>query len=54
MPLEERPHIFTVDRSATNWWRWEDYCREVIWYGNKKGAYLYTRRENTPQIAGIY
>jgi len=33
---------------------WDDWCREVIWYGNKKGAYLYTNCTVEPEIAGIY
>lgn len=32
----------TIDKTKQRWSNWEDYCREVIWYGNKKGAYLYT------------
>jgi radical SAM superfamily enzyme YgiQ (UPF0313 family) len=31
-----------IDKTSKSWNSWEDYCREVIWYGNKKGAYLYT------------
>ena len=33
---------------------WEDWCREVIWYGNKKGAYLYGNRALEPQLAGHF
>jgi len=32
----------TIDKTTQKWNNWNDYCREVIWYGNKKGAYLYT------------
>ena len=35
-------YSFVVDKTKMVWNSWEDYCREVIWYGNKKGAYLYT------------
>lgn len=31
-----------IDKTTQRWNNWNDYCREVIWYGNKKGAYLYT------------
>ena len=30
-----------VDRAAAVWSSWEDWMRQVVWYGNKKGAYLY-------------
>ena len=50
----------TVDRERQSWWSWDDYCREVIWYGNKKGAYLYDYNAShdhgiaEQQLAGIY
>ncbi len=53
-PLIERPTRYYIDRTSQVWNTWDDYCREVIWYGNKKGAYLYTNRIIEPQIAGIY
>lgn len=31
----------TIDKTSTRWLSWEDWCRQVIWYGHKKGAYLY-------------
>jgi hypothetical protein len=46
--IEERPAVLAVDRLRQFWWTWDDYCREVIWYGNKKGAYLY----NHPSVEG--
>jgi hypothetical protein len=39
--IAEAPGVVTVNRQRQSWWSWDDYCREVIWYGNKKGAYLY-------------
>jgi hypothetical protein len=39
--IEEQSALVAVDRAKQSWWNWDDYCREVIWYGNKKGAYLY-------------
>ncbi|MDD5473264.1 MAG: radical SAM protein [Candidatus Methanoperedens sp.] len=33
---------YEIDRTSVKWSSWEDWCREVVWYGNKKGAYLYT------------
>jgi hypothetical protein len=42
--LTESPALTMIDRERLSWWTWDDYCREVIWYGNKKGAYLYEHR----------
>ncbi len=33
--------IYEVDRMSQKWTSWNDWCREVIWYGNKKGDYIY-------------
>lgn len=54
IPLENKPVAYQIDKSAQVYTRWDDYCREVIWYGNKKGAYLYTNKTVEPEIAGIY
>lgn len=54
IPLEEKPRTLLIDRTSQRWNSWDDYCREVIWYGNKKGAYLYTNKVVTPEIAGIF
>ncbi|GFO68516.1 hypothetical protein GMLC_20950 [Geomonas limicola] len=32
---------YRIDRSAQRWTSWEQWFRAVVWYGNKKGAYLY-------------
>ncbi|MGE3839970.1 MAG: radical SAM protein [Vicinamibacterales bacterium] len=63
--VREAPSTVRIDRSRQTWWSWDDYCRDVIWFGNKKGAYLYAPECDarpvtafTPdagrQIAGIY
>lgn len=43
-PIELSPGNFGygIDRISAKWDDWESYCREVMWYGNKKGAYLYS------------
>lgn len=53
VPLVERPSHYHIDRTTARWNSWEDWCREVVWWGNKRGAYLYG---NTPQeqLAGHY
>ena len=39
--LNKAPHTLTIDRSTQSWSTWEDWCRQVVWWENKKGAYLY-------------
>jgi radical SAM superfamily enzyme YgiQ (UPF0313 family) len=33
---------YEIDRMSQQWTSWDDWCREVIWYGNKKGGYIYS------------
>jgi hypothetical protein len=54
IPLLDKPVTYHIDRTTQAYWKWDDFCREVIWYGNKKGAYLYSNQQIEPQIAGIY
>jgi len=39
--LEAGDYLYTIDRSSNYWNSWDDWFRKVVWYGNKKGAYLY-------------
>jgi len=39
--LERGPFTYLIDRTTQQWRSWEEWCREVIWYGNKKGDYIY-------------
>ena len=32
---------YFVDRTSETWNSWEDWCEKVVWWSNKKGAYLY-------------
>lgn len=52
--LQRAPHTYLVDRTSQVFDSWEEWCREVIWYGNKKGAYLYANRIIEPQLAGHF
>ena len=54
IPLENATRKYHIDRTSTTWSSWDDWCREVIWYGNKKGAYLYGNDAVEPQLAGHY
>ncbi|MDH3316269.1 MAG: radical SAM protein [Gammaproteobacteria bacterium] len=52
--LEERPCINRINRTNAVYNTWDDWYREVIWYGNKKGAYLYGNDTAERELAGHY
>ena len=33
---------YTIDKTSDTWGSWEEWCEKVVWWCNKKGAYLYT------------
>ena len=43
-----------ISRSSAFYDDLQRWCREVVWWGNKKGAYLYSQQEVEPQLAGHY
>jgi len=54
--LHEKPTVVEVDRASKPYDDFQVWCREVVWWGNKKGAYLYSTRtaEITRELAGHY
>ena len=40
--LVEKPSTYLIDRTTEKWLTWNDWYKKVVWYGNKKGAYLYS------------
>jgi radical SAM superfamily enzyme YgiQ (UPF0313 family) len=51
--LERGSFRYRVDRASDRWDSWEDWCRRVVWWGNKRGAYLYGNAPE-PQLAGHF
>ncbi|MCX6811964.1 MAG: B12-binding domain-containing radical SAM protein [Candidatus Berkelbacteria bacterium] len=43
---------YRIDRTTERWTSWENWCREVVWYGNKKGAYIYKYKALDPTGKG--
>lgn len=41
IPLKRGAFRYRIDRRSGTWSSWEDWYREVIWYGTKRGAFLY-------------
>ncbi len=54
IPLMNQSSEYQINRSKTVWNTWQDWCREVIWWGNKKGAYLYSNLISEKQVSGHY
>jgi len=61
VPLERGAFTIEVQRSKSYYADFDRWCREVVWWGNKKGAYLYPNRSsgNNPlaserQLAGHF
>jgi radical SAM superfamily enzyme YgiQ (UPF0313 family) len=54
VPLAPRPTAVAIKRSSRSYDNFQDWCREVVWWGNKKGAYLYTSTSHEKQLAGHY
>lgn len=52
--LQEKQSAYHIDRTSSKWNQWADWFKEVVWYGNKKGAYLYTNNTVEPEIAGHF
>jgi radical SAM superfamily enzyme YgiQ (UPF0313 family) len=54
--LRQQPMLIEVDRISKPYDDFQKWCREIVWWGNKKGAYLYspTAKEITPELAGHY
>jgi radical SAM superfamily enzyme YgiQ (UPF0313 family) len=54
--LREAPMIVEIDRTSKPYDDFQKWCREIVWWGNKKGAYLYSPNATaiTPELAGHY
>jgi radical SAM superfamily enzyme YgiQ (UPF0313 family) len=52
--LDRSPVRYRIDRSSERWEDFQTWSREVVWYGNKKGAYLYGNRAVQAELAGHY
>jgi hypothetical protein len=45
---------YRITRSTQTWADWQTWCREVVWFGNKKGDYLYGSSSLEKYYAGHY
>lgn len=54
MGLEAASRVYHVNRTGQRFDTWEEWCRQVVWYGNKKGAYLYANQILERQLDGHF
>ncbi|MEO5331826.1 MAG: cobalamin-dependent protein [Magnetococcus sp. YQC-5] len=47
LPLKQGSFITLIRRKQHYWQDWLTWCREVVWFGNKKGAYLYVLEDKS-------
>lgn len=52
--LEKIPTKYNIERSKAAFTDWNLWFKEVVWYGNKKGAYLHGNWETEYQLSGHY
>jgi hypothetical protein len=56
IPLRRAPTTIRIDRRGQSRDEFQTWCREIVWWGNKKGAYLYghTPVSASLELAGHY
>ncbi len=54
IPLERLPSAYRIDRTTDRWTSWDDWYKFVVWYGNKRGAYLYGNVKIEPEKSGHF
>ncbi|MBM3571790.1 MAG: radical SAM protein, partial [Alphaproteobacteria bacterium] len=53
-PLDRADATYRIDRTSEIYQDFQKWCQEVVWYGNKKGAYLYGNKVLETELAGHY
>jgi hypothetical protein len=41
VPLKSGRFIMRLKRAGTELENWDEWCQKVVWYGNRRGAYVY-------------
>ena len=50
--LVHTPHTETIDRTTERWLSWDDWYQKMVWWSNRRGAYLYGNKRAGTEIAG--
>ena len=43
---------YTIDRTTETWNSWNEWCEKMVWWCNRRGAYLYGNKNPHQEIAG--
>jgi radical SAM superfamily enzyme YgiQ (UPF0313 family) len=54
VPLEARPSRSLIPRSRDAWDSWDDWYEKVVWFCNKRGAYLHGNEPLGLELAGHF
>jgi hypothetical protein len=54
IPLAATPSRSRVPRSRETWRSWSEWCEKVVWFCNKRGAYLYGNEPLGIELAGHF
>lgn len=54
VPLARCDSMLLIERSKRVYIDFNKWCQEVVWWGNKKGAYLYNSQVKGKELAGHY
>jgi hypothetical protein len=52
--MQKQGNTVHIERSKRFYSDFQAWCREVVWWGNKKGAYLYGTYSTNRELAGHY
>tara|TARA_R110000787_G_scaffold285461_6_gene401299 strand:+ start:41974 stop:43965 length:1992 start_codon:yes stop_codon:yes gene_type:complete len=52
--LTKMPASILIERSRRPYNNFQTWCQEIVWWGNKKGAYLYTNSATNKELAGHF
>ncbi len=52
IPLEHAPQTEIIDRTSEQWSNWDEWYQKMVWWGNRRGAYLYGNKRAGTEIAG--
>ncbi|OGN22140.1 MAG: hypothetical protein A2918_03205 [Candidatus Yanofskybacteria bacterium RIFCSPLOWO2_01_FULL_42_49] len=50
--LKQESHRHTIDRTSEHWDSWEEWYEKMVWWCNRRGAYLYGNKNPVPDIEG--
>ncbi len=45
-------YSYTIDRTTERWDSWSEWCQKMVWYCNRRGAYLYGNKNSHRETAG--